>query len=239
MVTITLLKFDEELNPSGIVERLDKKRKNGFWIKAKKSRYDEKEVEIDVWYEESIEIGLKRAFSDEAYEMLEYLKNNGKEKILRKVYCFINCESKTVEIYRGIDAVTYKIKEVLEELLETNLSMISLDAGHLIHIVAKYSSELKQAMFKYIHGLWYHILRGRHLENNFKFKDFIVTKPESLRVVSVIPKINYLNGSEYAVTINGDKGTIKMYDGFYKWKPRVEVRQIVSIIANVAGLPSF
>ena len=52
MVTITLLKFDEELNPSEIVERLNKKKKNGFWIKAKKSRYDEKEVEV---YDISVE----------------------------------------------------------------------------------------------------------------------------------------------------------------------------------------
>jgi hypothetical protein len=48
-----------------------------------------------------------------------------------------------------------------------------------------------------------------------------------------------MNGSEYSVTINGDKGTIKMWDGMFKWKPRLEVRQIVSIVANVAKLPSF
>jgi hypothetical protein len=108
-----------------------------------------------------------------------------------------------------------------------------------MHIVKAYSTELKQAMFKYIHGLWYHIIRGRHLEQNGKYKDFIVTKPDSLRCVSIVPKIKYLNGSEYSVTINGDKGTIKMWDGMFKWKPRIEVRQIVQIVANVASLPSF
>jgi hypothetical protein len=108
-----------------------------------------------------------------------------------------------------------------------------------MHIVVKYSSELKQAVFKYIHGLWYHIIRGRHLEQNGKYKDFIVAKPDSLRCVSIVPKIRFLNGNGYTVTINGDKGTIRMYDGFFKWRPRLEVRQIVSIIANVSKLPSF
>jgi len=48
-----------------------------------------------------------------------------------------------------------------------------------------------------------------------------------------------LNGSDYMVTINGDRGTIRMSDGLLKWKPRLEVRQIVQIVANVAALPSF
>jgi len=108
-----------------------------------------------------------------------------------------------------------------------------------MHITKKYSSELKQAMFKYIHGLWYTIIRGRHLENNRKYKDYIVSKPDSLRCISIVPKIKYLNGNGYSVTINGDKGTIKMWDGMFKWKPRLEVKQIVSMIINVAALPSF
>jgi len=60
-----------------------------------------------------------------------------------------------------------------------------------------------------------------------------------LSCISIIPKIKYLNGSEYSVTINGDKGTIKMWDGMFKWKPRLEVRQIVSIVANVSKLSTF
>jgi len=239
MVTITLYKLDPLPSKEKIIKKLNNKKKNGLWLKARESKYNKNEIEIDVWYEEDIETGLKRAFSDEAYEVVEYLRNNGKEKITRKVYCFLNLRLETLEIYRGIDAITNKIREAIQSLLRINLTPVSLDAGHLLHIIKKYSSELKQAMFKYIHGLWYHILRGRHLEDNVKFKDFIVMKPESLRVISVIPKINYLNGSEYMVTINGDKGTIKMYDGFYKWKPRLEVRQIISIVANAARLPSF
>jgi len=239
MTTITLFKIEPMPNKNDIVHRLHGKKKDGCWIKAKESKHNNNEVEIDVWYEEDIETGLKRAFSDEAYEVVEYLKTKGKEKIIRKVYCFIDLSLGTLEIYRGIDVITYKIKGVIEKLLKIDLSTISLDAGHLMHIVKGYSSELKQAMFKYIHGLWYHIIRGRHLEKNGKYKDFIVTKPDSLRCVSIIPKIKYLNGNGYSVTINGDKGTIKMWDGMFKWKPRLEVKQIVQIVANVAALPSF
>jgi len=239
MTTITLFKIEPLLEKTEIIRRLNKKKKNGCWIKAKKSKHNEDEIEIDVWYEEDVETGLKRAFSDEAYEMIEYLKTKGKEKIVRKVYCFIDLNLGTLEMYRGIDFITYRIKEILESLLNATLSTVSLDAGHLMHIVKKYSSELKQAMFKYIHGLWYHIIRGRHLEKNGKYKDFIVLKPDSLRCVSIVPKIKYLNGNGYSVTINGDKGTIKMWDGMFKWKPRLEVKQIVSIVANVAALPSF
>jgi len=239
MTTITLFKIEPLLEKGEIINRLNNKKKNGCWLKAKASKHNEDEIEIDVWYEEDVEIGLKRAFSEQAYEMLEYLKTKGKEKIVRKVYCFIDLNLGTLEIYRGVDFITYKVKEIIESLLDATLSTVSLDAGHLMHLTTKYSSELKQAMFKYIHGLWYHIIRGRHLENNGKFKDFIVTKPDSLRCVSIIPKIKYLNGSDYMVTINGDKGTIKMSNGYFKWKPRLEVRQIISIVANVAALPSF
>jgi len=239
MTTITLFKIEPLLKKGEIIKRLNGKKKNGCWIKAKKSKHNEDEIEIDVWYEEDVETGLKRAFSDQAYEMLEYLKTKGKEKIVRKVYCFIDLNLGTLEIYRGIDFITYRIKEIIESLLDAILSTVSLDAGHLMHITTKYSTELKQAMFKYIHGLWYHIIRGRHLENNGKFKDFIVTKPDSLRCVSIVPKIKYLNGSNYMVTINGDKGTIRMSNGYFKWKPRLEVKQIVSIVANVSALPSF
>jgi hypothetical protein len=239
MTTITLFNINSKLDKDEVIDRLNNKKVNGFWFRAKESKYNENEIEVDVWYEEDVEIGLKRAFSEDAYEMIEYLKMNGKEKVVRKVYCFINVELNTLEIYRGVDYITTKIKETIENLLNTNVSSVSLDAGHLMHIVVKYSSELKQAVFKYIHGLWYHIIRGRHLEQNGKYKDFIVAKPDSLRCVSIVPKIRFLNGNGYTVTINGDKGTIRMYDGFFKWRPRLEIRQIVSIIANVSKLPSF
>jgi hypothetical protein len=239
MTTVSLFKIEPLPSKDDIIRSLNDRKENGCWLRAKESKYRNDEIEVDIWYEEDVELGLKRAFSDEAYEVIEYLRSNGKERVLRKVYCFIDFELGILEIYRGTDIITNKIKELIEKLLNATLTPISLDAGHLMHITVKYSSELKQAMFKYINGLWYHIIRGRHLENNGKYKDFIATKPDSLRCISVVPKIKYLNGSEYSVTINGDKGTIKMWDGMFKWKPRLEVRQIVNIVANVANLPSF
>jgi len=236
MVTITLFKVNPLPKRKDVLKKL-KGRKDNFWFEAKISRFNENEVQIDIWFEESVELGLKRAFSDEAYEVLEYLKMNGKERILRKVYCFLNLDLALIEIYRGLDNVTWRIKEIIEKSLEVSLTPLSLDSGQLIHLIAKHSVELKQAMFKNVHGLWYNILRGRHLEDNVKFKDLLVMRPECLRVISIVPRIKYLNGNGYMVTINGDKGTIKMSNGLFKWKPRLEVRQIVSLIANVAKLP--
>ena len=130
MTTITLFRMEPMPDKNDIIYRLHGKKKDGCWIKAKESKHNNHEVEIDVWYEEDIETGLKRAFSDEAYEVVEYLKTKGKEKIIRKVYCFIDLNLGTLEIYRGIDFITYKIKEIIESLLEVTLSTVSLDAGH-------------------------------------------------------------------------------------------------------------
>jgi hypothetical protein len=235
MTIVSLFRFGELPQKEEIIARLDGRKENGFWFKAKESRHNEDEVEIDIWYEEDIELGMRRAFSDEGYEMAEYLKQRGKEKVIRKVYCFIDLKLKTLEIYRGQDSITETIKEKLEQILSTTFSPVSLTPEQLVNIVNTYSSELKQAMFKYIHGLWYHIIRGRHLEANGKYKSYLETKPDSLRMVSVTPKIKYMNGRDYMVTINGDKGTIRMCDGFFKWKPRFEVKQIVNLVVGVTN----
>lgn len=235
MTTISLYKFDEIIEKSEIIKQLDGRKENGFWFRAKESKYREEEIEIDVWYEEDIEIGAQRAFSDDAFEVIQYLKEKGKEKIIRKVYCFLDLKKKILEIYRGPDVVTDDIRQKLEKILITKFSPLSLTSTQLTSIVKDYSYEVKQAMFKYIHGLWYSIIRGRHLESNEKYTQYLQLKPDSLRMISIMPKIRYMNGKEYMVTINGDKGTLKMSDGFYKWKPRYEVRQIVDIVTAVSS----
>jgi len=236
--TITLFKMETLPSKLDVIYKLSNEKKDGFWFKAKPSRYDENEVQVEIWYEEDLEAGMKRVFSDCAYEMIEYLKERGKEKIIKKVYCFINLKLKTLEIYRGADHITQRIKEIMEELLEVSLTPVSLNSSQLLLIVKENSTELKQAMFKYVHGLFYHIIRGRHLENNEKYREYLKAKPDSLRMISVIPKIRYLNGG-YMVTINGDKGTIKMSNSMIKWRPRFEVRQIVSLVVSATGLTSF
>ena len=231
MTTISLFKFDELISKKQIVELLDGRRENGFTFRAKESRYRENEIEIDIWFEEDIENGLSRIFPDDASEIVQYLKENGKEKIVRKIYCFVDVRKKVLEIYRGYDIVTENIKQKLEKILSVKFYSLSLASNHLMNIVNNHSSELKQAMFKYIHGLWYSIIRGRHLESNEKYKSYLQSKPDSLRMISIIPKIKYMS-REYMVTINGDKGTIKMADGYFKWKPRFEIKQIVDIITS-------
>jgi len=71
------------------------------------------------------------------------------------------------------------------------------------------------------------------LENNKKFKEYMEKFPECLRVISFRPRIKFLNkNSRYQVTVNGDKGTIKISEGFFSWRPRYEIRQIVFIITR-------
>ncbi len=239
MTTVTLFKVEPLLAKKDVHNRLNQQKANGCWFRVRKSKGNKNEMEIDIWYEEDLETGMKKIFQADAYEMAEYIRERGKDRIIRKVYCFINVKSGTLEIYRGIDGVTYRIKGLIEKLLKVNLTAVSLDSGQLLTIVKENSSELKQAMFKYIHGLWYHIIRGNHLENNNKYRNYLSSKPDSLRVISIKPKIKYINGSEYMITINGDKGTIKMSRGAFNWRPRLEVKQIVSMVAGAAGLPIF
>ncbi len=233
MTTICLFKFDEILPKEQIIKLLDGRKENGFWFRAKQSRFRENEIEIDVWYEEDIEVGMHRVFADEALEIVQYLKENGKEKIIRKIYCFVDVEKKVLEIYRGYDQLTERIKQKLEKVLATKFTQFSLTSDELLKIVKNHSSELKQAMFKYVHGLWYSIIRGRHLENNEKYMHYLQAKPNSLRMISIVPKIKYMSSKEYMVTINADKGTIKMSEGSFKWRPRFEVKQIIDFVVGL------
>ena len=233
MSVISLFKIKELPKKLDLVYRIDGRKRDKYSFMARPSKYNENEIEIMVWYKEDVETGLKRAFSDEASKIISIFKENGREQVLRKVFAFVNLENSTLEIYRGIDNITIELKDILQDFLKTDLTSVSLNSGQLLKIIQTHSNELKQAMFKYIHGLWYHIIRGTHLENNNKYKTYLETKQDSLRVISVLPKIKYINGNEYMVTINGDRGTIRMSNGYVKWKPRAEIRQIVSLVDSV------
>jgi hypothetical protein len=235
MVTVSLFKMETVPEKLDIVYRVDGEKMGDCSFQAMQSRYDDEEIQVEVFYEEDLETGMRRFFSNEAAEIAEYLRQKGKETIQRRVTCFVNRRTKTLEIYRGPDYITARIKEALQRLLRTNLEQVSLNSQQLLMIVNQKSEEVKQAMFKYINGLWYQILRGNKLESNEKYLEYLSAKPESLRMVSVIPKINWTNGSKYTVTFNGDMGTIKMWDGVYRGKPRQEVRQFVNLVVGVAG----
>jgi hypothetical protein len=215
-----------------IIYKLHGEKYGDCEFQVKKSGQGDKELKILAFYEEDIETGMKRVFSDKAEEMTDYLREKGKEKIQRMVTCFLNRETGIFEIHRGKDYVTDKIMKGIQRLLGVKLKQAKLNSQQLLMIVNQNSEEVKQAMFKYIHGMWYQILRGNNLESNHKYLEYLSDKPESLSMVSVIPKINWVNGSKYMVTFNGDKGTIKMYDGSYRGKPRGEIKQFVGMMMN-------
>ena len=113
-----------------------------------------------------------------------------------------------------------------------------MDSNQLIRIFTEHGVELKQAFFKNVDGLFYHILRGRNLEKNEKFLKYLERFKEGLRIISFRPNIRFLNSHcRYQITINGDKGTIKLSsNGMFKWRPRFELRQLTFIMANVCNL---
>lgn len=239
MSTITVFKYTELPDTWEVSKQINRKGVNGKWFLANPNKYNENEVFIQYFYYEDVEDGIKRVFSDEdSDEIVSYLKQNGKTRVLRKVYCYINNLTKTLEIYRGLDNKTEEIVSMLEKLLNTKFEQVSLKSEELQKIYSEHGVELKQVMFKNVHGLIYEILRGKYLENNEKYKQYLQTFPDCLRVISFRPNIKFLNGNnKYQVTINGDKGTVKLSsNGEFAWRPRMEIRQIVFLIAATAGL---
>lgn len=237
--TLTLYKFDGLGDIQDVVKAIDQKQTNSGWITARISKYNRSEAFIQVWYYEDLEEHVKRVFSEEdAEEVVSFLKQNGKTRVLKRVYCFINLLTNTLEVYRGPDNKTEEIVSTLEDFLGVKFVPISLKSEELQAIYSNHATELKQAMFKNIEGLFYEILRGNKLENNEKFKDYIRLFPDCLRVISFRPKIKFLNhANKYQVTINGDRGTVKLSsNGLFRWRPRFEIRQIVFLIAATIGL---
>lgn len=239
MPTITVFKFDKSIKVSDICRNVNGKKFDERWLTAKESKYSQNEVFIQYWYYEDLEESLKKVFSDEdSYEIVSFLKENGKNKVLKRTYCFINLLTKTLEIYRWPDQKTEEIVQLLEKLLEVKFSELALKSEHLKRIYSEHSTELKQVMFKYMNGLIYEILRGNSLENNAKFNEYLKSFPNCLRVISFRPKIRFLNDhNKYQVTINADKGTIRFSsDDVFSWRPRYEIRQLIFILSSIAGL---
>jgi len=242
MPVITVFTFNSLLEKKSVVKAVDKKKKGEGWFVAKESKYNKNEVMIQYFYYEDVENVLKQAMSEEdIYEIVSFLKNNGKQKVLKRTYCFINLLFKTLEVYRGPDKKTEEIVSFLEELLNVKFKPITLSSRQLQEIYSNHATELKQAMFKHVDGLFYEILKADFLEKNEKYIECLQKYPENLRVISFRPKIKFLNeNNRYQVTINGDKGTIKLSSNeVFKWRPRFEIRQLVQILANNRGFNKF
>jgi len=126
----------------------------------------------------------------------------------------------------------------MEKALNTKFEQIVLKPEQLQKIYSNHATELTQVMFKNVQGLFYEILRGKYLENNDKYREYLRSFYQCLRVISFRPKIKFLNGNnKYQVTLNGDKGTIRISsNGDFVWRPRYEIRQIIFMVAATAGL---
>jgi hypothetical protein len=236
---ITVFSFKELPGIFEICKSLNEKKFSECWITAKESKYNKDEVFISYWYYELVEDSLKRIFSEEdANEIVSFLKENGKSKVLKRTYCFINLLTRTLEIYRWPDEKTQEIVSNLEKLLQVQFTPLKLKSDELQKIYSEHSLELKQVMFRNVEGLVFDILNGSYLEDNVRFKEYLQLFPQSLRAISFRPKIKFLNGNNrYQVTINGDKGTIRLSSNeVFQWRPRYEIRQIIFLIASIIGL---
>jgi len=241
MPIITVYTFRNLPEIQEVVKHLDRMKNENAWLTAKESKYSKTEVFVQYWYYDDIENVLKQNISEEdVYEIVSFLKNNGKNKVLKRTYCFINLFLKTLEIYRGPDKKTEEIVSFLEKLLKIKFNPINLKSDELKRIYSEHATELKQAMFRNVEGLVYEILKADYLENNEKYKQYLKIYSENLRAITFRPKINFLNNNNrYNVTINGDKGTIRISSSeIFQWRPRFEIRQIIFIIKNTAGLKS-
>jgi len=241
MPTITIFTFENLQTIDEVCTSLNGKKKGESWISARINKYNKDEVFIQYWYYEDVENGLKKIFSEEdSYEIVSFLKENGKNKVLKRTYCFINFITKTLEIYRGPDARTGEILQLLEKNLKIKFNPMNLTSEELKKIYSRHSLELKQVLFKNINGLIYDILRGNNLELNSKFNEYLQAFPSSLRVISFRPKIKFMNEhNKYQVTLNGDKGTMKISSNdVFQWRPRMEIRQLIFILAMTLGFLS-
>lgn len=242
MPVITVFVFEKLPNVEEIVNTLDEKRNGNSWLIAKESKYSKGEVFLQYWYYEDIETTFKKStIWEDIHEIVSFLKSNGKQKVLKRTYCFINLFSKTLEVYRGFDNRTREIVRFLESLLKIKFKKLTLTSKQLQEIYSNHATELKQAVFKHVDGFVYEILKGNHLEDNENYLEKLKKYPENLRIISFKPRIKFLNeNNRYQVTINGDKGTIKFSSNeVFRWRPRFEIRQLIFMLANKSNLKCF
>ncbi|MBI2547607.1 MAG: hypothetical protein HYW23_04150 [Candidatus Aenigmarchaeota archaeon] len=213
MSIVTVFKSDNLPSPWQVAKSLDGQKINDGWLTAFVSKYNRNEICVNHWFYEDLENSLKKVFDEEeSMEVVSYLHQNGKTRALKRIYCFINVLMKTLEIYTGSEVKLNEITTGLEELLKVKFTRVTITSDNLQKIYSEHSSELKQVMFKNLEGLFYEILRGKYLENNEKFKQYMEKFPESLRVISFRPRIKFLNGyNKYQVTLNGDIGFTSNY----------------------------
>jgi len=103
------LQIIKEINENGKGEK--------EWLSATLNKSQPEEIIINYFFEESIEEHLSKVLEeDELEEVVSVLRQNGNSKIIKKVTCFFNVNSKLLEIYRGPDKITEKIAEKLTQI---------------------------------------------------------------------------------------------------------------------------
>ncbi len=240
MSVVTVYKSNSLPGPWQVARSLNGQKISESWMTAFVSKYNRNEVVLNYWFYENLEDSISKVFDEnDSLEVVSYLKQNGKTRVLKRIYCFINMLTNTLEIYTGYDARLDEIVATIEGVLKIKFTRVVLTPKDLQKIYSEHSSELKQVMFKNVEGLFYEILRGNYLEGNEKFNEYMQKFPECLRVISFRPRIKFLNGNnKYQVTLNGDKGTLRFSspNGDFSFRPRIEIRQLTFLIAATLGL---
>lgn len=124
MPTITIFKFDKELEKEDTINKLNFKNDSELFS-ARLSKFNNNEIFVVYSYYEDIKDILKKSLNEEndfeQNRIAEILEKNGIKNVLRKKYVFLNIKNKTVEIYSAEKRIIEKIKKVLKERLGIEL----------------------------------------------------------------------------------------------------------------------
>jgi hypothetical protein len=238
MPTITVFATEDMPKLEEAISLLNGKKNGGNWISARQNKYNQDEIFIQYWYYEDIERGLKRAFSEEdSYEIVTVLKENGKDKVLKRTYAFISYVAHSLEIYRGLDSRTNELLKLLERTLDAKFRPLVLSEKELMQIYEKHSSELKKATLKNQQSNEEITITGANIDVSETFEE-LLRQHWFLREISFRPKIKFMNEhNRYVVSLDGDKGTLKISSNeVFQWRPRFEIRQLVFAIAATKGM---
>jgi hypothetical protein len=149
MPTITMFAYEDMPKLEKAVSLLNGKKSEANWISARQNKYNQDEIFIQYWCYEDVKGALKRAFTEEdSYEIVNVLKENGKDSILKRTYAFINYVTHTLEIYRGSESRTKELLELLEKNLKSSFSSLQLSEEELVRTYRMHSTELTRAMLR-------------------------------------------------------------------------------------------
>jgi hypothetical protein len=238
MPTITMFTVEQMPKLEEAVSRLNGKKNEENWISARQNKYNQDEIFIQYSYYQEIESALKRAFSEEdSYEIVTVLKDNGKDKVLKRTYAFINYVTNTLEIYRGLDSGTNQLLKLLEKNLNATFRPLVLSQEELVQIYKKHSAELKKATLKNQQSNDEIAITGKNIDDSQTFIE-LFRYPWILREISFRPKIKFMNEhNKYVVSLDGDRGTLRISSNqVFQWRPRFEIRQLVFAIAATKGM---